>query len=753
MGCRFMRLAALCVALCAFSATAAGEADAPARPALTAVLPVTGGAVEVRATEIDGENWLFLPAFAPLEGLRLTLDGSEVSWEAAGETEDGDACMEVNAEEPLSVTVMRSENLRSLFLFSDDPEEHGRAYVEDCDHHEHFASASMALISPSGRVDHAGAIRKLRGRGNGTWGGANTKNPYQFKLEERADLLDTGLPAEQERTWLLLADMSDGTLLHNRVTLDMGLELGLPETSHSEHIDLYYDGEYRGTYLLCEKTEIGRGRVDETDYEKLLEGWNSRVDLEALPVGTGRNAFGNEYHYIENVAVPEQTDAGAYLLEMEMESTTLSDRCWFRLSDGSVIASKNPQNPAQGMIDYISTRLQEARDTLENGGVNPQNGRTLEDDFDVDAFARTMLVQELSYNYDGYRYSSSFFVLPAGEKRFRPGPLWDFDLAYRYMANGLTAGGAGFKETGGWMHAFYQCPAFVRAARDIYRDELYPMVREILLGDRNGAYLKSLDEYEAEIGASRRMNNRLWTRTNLNRYVYGRDTEGEMALLRQFLDERSDWLLSALTEEEADVVLWTSAVYGHVDESVRVMERPWNSAAVTSVRWEKRSEATAEDYAVWQLELLLSPRGAEPVDEVLLNGTRIPCERQEDGTLRALVTFEDPSYRPVDYYGEDIGMIYNYDVYIQNYPEVAEECGYDPEAVMDAFCDDGMYEDQMGNAFFRPSEVLAAYPEMIDVLGEDWQLYYWEFLAYGYRTDKWLMRMGRAFFPEVCSAL
>ena len=93
---------------------------------------------------------------------------------------------------------------------------------------------------------------------------------------------------------------------------------------------------------------------------------------------------------------------GTYLLEMEDAAYTLSDRCWFYLGDGSLIALKNPENASENMVRYVSGRLEEARQTLVNGGVNPDNGRTLHDDFDVEAFARNLLVQELAYSADGY---------------------------------------------------------------------------------------------------------------------------------------------------------------------------------------------------------------------------------------------------------------------------------------------------------------------------------------------------------------
>jgi len=66
---------------------------------------------------------------------------------------------------------------------------------------------------------------------------------------------------------------------------------------------------------------------------------------------------------------------------------------------------------------------------------------------------------------------------------------------------------------------------------------------------------------------------------------------------------------------------------------------------------------------------------------------------------------------------------------------VAEECGYDPETVMDYFLDEGMYEGHRANAFFSPSNVLRYNPQLEEMLGEDWWLYYYEFITYGY--EEW----------------
>lgn len=743
------KLLVLMLALLALSCTAAAE------DGFTAEISVARGTAVIRSTELDGESWLFLPAFAAERKMELIRNGRSVEWQEIG-SEDGVSVWQTDAGETLRV--MRSENLRALFLFSDDPQTQGRAYLDNAPDHENYASGSVALIDTNGRVDFTGEISKIRGRGNFTW--QLDKKAYQFKLTEKADLLKTGVKEERNRTWILLADGFDGTLLHNRVTLDLALELGLENTSRSEHVDLYYDGEYRGLYLLTEKVEAGEGRLEVDEYDDLIESWNKaagQYDLDALPVGEGENRFGSTFTYIEGLLETGEPNVGSFVLEMESEQGTLSDRCWFRLSDGSVLACESPSNASEAMMRYISERLQEARNTLQNGGVNPENGRTIEEDFDLTAFAKHMLLAELSNNADTYRYSSTWFVLPAGSTRFEPGTVWDFDLAYRYRRNGENAEGMGLRDQSGWMAEFYRCPAFVEEMQRVYAEELLPIVQRILLGEETGRYLKPLDDYIEEIAASRRMNDRLWDWVEYSLFNYGSTVEEEYAIFRQFLTERSAWLESALLSARPDadrVDLWAYAAYLRVGETVTLHPCPWNHVRVAEYTWEKCSEATETDYAVWKLEAVLEAEEGYAFSNptVVLNGTELAYERREDGTLRICVTFEDPSYRPVDYDGEDIGRVFNPDFYAERYPDIAAQYADDPQGLTAYFCEVGMEEGQQGNAFFKPDRILQTNAELEAVLGEDWFLYYWDFIDFGCE-EGWLENGGWGFRLTVRDAL
>lgn len=709
---------------------------------MTALVPTGRQTAEITGTIIDGENWFFLPSHARLETISFrNADGQEEY--PAMISEDGHVHVQSGEN---TVHVMKSENIRSLFLYSDDPIHQGRTYIDGGENHSTYTSASMALVGADGRVDHSGRIRTLRGRGNGTWRGEE-KKAYQFKLEEKTDLLDTGKYEEQNRTWILLALAMDSTYLHDRIAFDLARELGDETASASEHVNLYYDGEYRGLYLLCEKTEINSGRINELDYQKLIEEWGERNglnDLEQLPQARALNRFGNEFSYMDHVPETTHPNEGAFLLEMENEWLTLSDPCWFRLSDGSMIACKNPETASLSMMTYISERLEEARQTLLHRGVNPETGRTIEEYFDVSAFARSILISELSGNIDSYKLSSTYFVLPGGQTRFEPGPPWDFDCAWGSYRGHLMEP-KGFRHVEGWIPAFLSCSSFCKEVKLLCEGVLKTCVGDILLGKKEGTYLKPIDSYVAEIDAAGRMNEKIWPAESsfVGCSNAGDGFAKEIELMKRYIKKRSDWLFETVAAWDLSspdqVELWADCTYLRIDGNVRVSAYPWVNAEVAACSYEQITEATEDTYALWKAEVQIAPLEGYSFQKpsVTMNGERLDAQLDKDGTLRIQFVFEDPSYRPVDAYGEDIGLVYNYDAYISKYPEVAEMCEYDPEAVMDYFLDEGMYEGHEANGFFEPRRILLVNPELETFLGEDWWLYYQEFIAYGW--EEWTL--------------
>ena len=205
-------------------------------------------------------------------------------------------------------------------------------------------------------------------------------------------------------------------------------------------------------------------------------------------------------------------------------------------------------------------------------------------------------------------------------------------------------------------------------------------------------------------------------------------------------------------ESDADHINITmKAEWAYVEEPLHFYVFPWSKATVQSYTHEQITEATEEDYALWHVRLVLAPQEGFAFEnpQVWLNNGRFTGTLQPDGTLLVEFLFDDLSYRPFDYYGDDIGMIFNPEFYAFNYPEVAKACEYDPEMLADHFCDEGMYEGYIGNGFFDPQLVLLCHPKLINTLGEDWSLYYWDFLFYGYEEEAWLTPANAMFAPPV----
>lgn len=724
-----------------------GALPALAEVQVDARVPAEGGYALIHTTqnsaladpaEQDG-LWLFLPAFADRQQITLLVDGQEtpVDWASARAVEDG---VEALSVEGLTLYVMQSQNLRALFLQSDDPEHQGRIYVEDCDRHQNSTTASVTVVDTNGTVDCAGHIKKLRGRGNSSW--KQVKKSYQFKLDDKVDLLKTGDPSERNRTWVLLADAMDRTMLHNRIVLDLGLELGLDETSRCEPVDLYYDGEYRGLYLLCEKVEIGEGRIEEMDSDKVMEEFQQNQNPDDLPVGTAQNAYGLTCTFIEGANGPEDPSAVAYMVEVE-SSNTLSERAYFVLGDGTLMGIKNPENANREMVLYISEKLESARLTLLNGGVNPENGHTIQQDFDVDAFARLALVNEWAFNLDGFNYSSTWFVLPAGSDQFRPGPPWDNDLAMQELNTGQNANGTGLKDTRGWLAAFYRCGDFVARMQQIYQQEMYPLLKQVFLGEEEGTYLTPFDAYNRQIAPSRQMTWKLFTAYNDQRFVVPDGLQDALERLKTFLSQRTEWLnrqMEQVAQKQIGYVnLYPAAIYLNIEDTFALHMGCLGPVRMEETQIELIREATGEDYAIYHVTARLIPEegwtfAPDPVLPQQVEG------QLTDGVLYLSLYVQDPSYRPFWYDDTDYGMIFDRDFFAASYPSVAEECGYDPVAMLEHFLEVDVYRGRRATLYFSPILTAAALPDVANDLGDCWELYYSDFMDYDW--EDWPIRMN-----------
>ena len=82
------------------------------------------------------------------------------------------------------------------------------------------------VIDANGNVNYDGALDKIQGRGNGTWGATN-KRPFNIKLGVSTSLLGMS----KAKKWCLLANEADETLINLPMILPTILALSISRTA------------------------------------------------------------------------------------------------------------------------------------------------------------------------------------------------------------------------------------------------------------------------------------------------------------------------------------------------------------------------------------------------------------------------------------------------------------------------------------------------------------------------------------------
>ena len=111
----------------------------------------------------------------------------------------------------------------------------------------------------------------IKGRGNSTW--TLPKKPYQIKFTEKTDLLGMGAA----KKWILLANYWDQALVRNYITYNLAAKMGMAYTTECKFVDVVINGVYQGNYLLTEKIELGKERIDE---DELLGGTLFELEMQ-----------------------------------------------------------------------------------------------------------------------------------------------------------------------------------------------------------------------------------------------------------------------------------------------------------------------------------------------------------------------------------------------------------------------------------------------------------------------------------------
>ena len=259
---------------------------------------------------------------------------------------------------------------------------------------KNYDLARIQVIDASKGMKERDELVKLRGRGNSTW--RTTKRGYRLKFPHKTALLSLGDGTNTHadaKSWTLIANAFDKSMIRNAIASEIGKKVGLPFNVSYKLVDIYFNNEYYGCYQVADQIAIGGRRIDINEEE----GW-----------------------LLEAVASREEFASAPYI-SPNIQGIDQSQQEW------DVINVKNPEvendNPNDPKITAITNWFNQVNfaDHSEETGFRKY--------IDIYSFADYLIVLDISGNYDGtiqnYMYRDK-----GTNAKLKFGPIWDNDLAF-----------------------------------------------------------------------------------------------------------------------------------------------------------------------------------------------------------------------------------------------------------------------------------------------------------------------------------
>lgn len=286
------------------------------------------------------------------------------------------------------------------------------------------SSSSVTILKTDGTVDFSGGA-SIKGRGNASWD--YKKKPYAIKLDSKSKILD--MP--KHKRWCLLANWKDRTLLRNAAAFWLSEHTqSLKYTPKGQFVELYFNGEHRGNYYLCEQIRVDKNRV--------------------------------------NIA-----EEGGYL--MEIDAYWDETYKWKSPSFNLPYQLKSPdENVSDSDFNSIKNYVAEMEACIKTSSSKTVPDPEYKDYMDIETAIDFLFVNELATNtdfYNSYPISAphSFYLYKDVNGKICFGPVWDFD--YHGFMPSLANQWAGLDKTGLYYAHLLKDPDFKARVKEKWNAE------------------------------------------------------------------------------------------------------------------------------------------------------------------------------------------------------------------------------------------------------------------------------------------
>lgn len=391
--------------------------------------------------------YLFFPSYiknrsidCSYVGQELYIDGQNVrkdfSWQ------DDWFYEVVLGEAAFRVCFMEDKNLSTLFI---ETESGSNELMREAK--ENVEKGHIISLDQNGNIQYGGKIKELSGHGN-AWEFYD-KRAYDIKLNNKASLagIDGG------NHWKLLHLWNDGDKIHSKLAFDIADILQADYTPDCNWVNVYFNGEYHGMYLLT--TAVRDHEVFRSD----------------------------------NIVFLEKDLSGRY----EQEEHVIT-------GEGNPFVIHRPRTVTETKKEEILHTVQRVEDSIVSGELD-------ESLIDVNSFVNQFLVDEISLNSDGFETSTYVYKLTETSP-LAAGPAWDYDAGFgeaMHMDVSLSnpAGEVldGEKTELTWYAKLYENPEFVRRVAERF-SEISPALKSL--------YNEEIDTYAEYIKVSVRNDDIRW---------------------------------------------------------------------------------------------------------------------------------------------------------------------------------------------------------------------------------------------------
>ena len=481
---------------------------------------------------VTGKNaYFFLPSYCKADSIALYYDehqyalaveeriipsGTMISVDSAAAyamtltKEDG-----TKAEYELSV--MQSENLPSIFITTAN---HSMDYINDMK--GNYEPGHLVCVNDSGGTDCDAALEKVKLHGFTSL--SVPKKTYQVDFSKEQDLLGMGSALH----WIFQANAYDKSYMRNKLAYEMFRGMTSGYAVESVFADVYFNGEYAGNYLICEKVEAGVNRIDLADNAAAYTADSTK----------GQVLEEEDIRYYDT---QDADTSGGYLIETQnvlvpSDLQRMSEEDSYFVSYSGRYEIRWPKEISKTQISYIQDYMKQVETQIAEC-VTEEDYRQLAEVIDMDSFAVMYLIDLIPNDVDANAYSTFYYKLPEHQGgKLYAGPVWDYDRGFGNEERNVMVNVNGYWN--GPCEALYRNPFFRNRVRDLYHERFVPLTETILRA--------FLEETPDRLSLSVRMDSVRW-QNNLDRLNYSYDCfDDEVAFLSYYFDERaaiaSEWI-------------------------------------------------------------------------------------------------------------------------------------------------------------------------------------------------------------------